>query len=108
MGPVPSITVADLPADAFLLDVRERGEWDAGHASTAAHLPMSELPARVREVPHADPLYVVCRSGARSARVVAFLAEQGVAAVNVEGGMQAWAGAGRAMSAAGDRTPEVI
>lgn len=105
---VPSVAVADLPADAFMLDVREHDEWDAGHAPTAAHLPMSELAARLGEVPGADPLYVVCRSGARSARVVAFLSAQGFPAVNVAGGMHAWAGAGRALTAAGDRHPEIV
>jgi len=105
---VPSIRVADLPADAVLLDVREADEWSAGHAPTATHLPMSELTARVGEVPEEDPLYVVCRSGARSARVVAYLSGQGRPAVNVEGGMQAWAGAGRALTAGGDRAPEIV
>ena len=77
MSSVPSVAVADLPADAVLLDVREIDEWNAGHAPTAQHLPMSELAGRVADVPREDPLYVVCRSGARSARVVAFLGGQG-------------------------------
>lgn len=107
MSAVPSVAVADLPADPVLLDVREIDEWNAGHAPTAQHLPMSELAARAAEVPQEDPLYVVCRSGARSARVVAFLGQQGFPAVNVEGGMQAWAGAGRALAAEGG-TPQII
>ena len=41
---VPAVEVADLPADAALLDVRESDEWAAGHAPGARHLPMSELP----------------------------------------------------------------
>ena len=47
-----------------------------GHAPTARHLPMSELIERLDEVPDDDPLYVVCRSGGRSARVVAYLASR--------------------------------
>ena len=47
------------------------------------------------EIPVTDPLYVVCRSGGRSARVVAYLAGQGYPAVNVDGGMQAWSAQGR-------------
>lgn len=104
---VPTISVADLPADAAMLDVREADEWGAGHAPTARHLPMSEVTARLGEVPGDDPLYVVCRSGARSARVVAYLTGQGYPAVNVEGGMQAWAGAGRALAADGG-PPQII
>jgi rhodanese-related sulfurtransferase len=45
---VPAVAVADLPADAVLLDVREADEWAAGRAPTARHVPMSELTARHR------------------------------------------------------------
>lgn len=108
MNAVPSVAVPDLPADAVMLDVREPDEWAAGHAPSARHLPMSDVPARLGELPDEDPLYVVCRSGARSARVVAYLAGQGYPAVNVEGGMQAWAGQGRALVADGGRAAEII
>jgi len=104
---VPTIAVADVPTDAPLLDVREADEWAAGHAPTARHLPMSELAERIGELPEDDPLYVVCRSGGRSARVVAYLAGQGYPAVNVDGGMQTWAAQGRTVVADAG-TPEII
>jgi rhodanese-related sulfurtransferase len=105
---VPSVAVADLPADAVVLDVREDDEWAAGHAPAARHVPMSELTGRLGELPDDDPLYVVCRSGARSARVVAYLAGQGYPAVNVDGGMQSWAAQGRAVVTDGNAPPEII
>jgi rhodanese-related sulfurtransferase len=104
---VPTVPVADLPADVPLLDVREADEWAAGHAPSARHLPMSELTGRLGELPDDDPLYVVCRSGGRSARVVAYLAGQGYPAVNVDGGMQAWSAQGREV-VADSGTPEII
>ena len=107
MVSVPTVTVADLATDAPLLDVRETDEWVAGHAPTAQHLPMSELTARLGELPADDPLYVICRSGGRSARVVAYLAGQGYPAVNVDGGMQAWSAQGRAV-VADSGTPEIV
>ena len=108
-GPaVPAVSVADLPADAALLDVRESDEWVAGHAPNAQHVPMGELTGRIAELPDADPLYVICRSGGRSARVVAFLAGQGYPAVNVEGGMQSWAAQGRDVVAEGGSAPQII
>jgi rhodanese-related sulfurtransferase len=105
---VPEVSVAQLPADAVLLDVRESDEWAAGHAPDARHLPMSELTGRLDELPDEDPLYVVCRSGGRSARVVAYLASQGYPAVNVEGGMQSWAGQGRVVVAERGADPQIL
>ena len=105
--PVPTVAVADVPVDAPLLDVREADEWAAGHAPTARHLPMSELVERIDELPDDDPLFVVCRVGGRSARVVAYLAQQGYPAVNVEGGMQAWSAQGRDV-VADSGTPEIL
>lgn len=108
-GPaVPAVAVEQLPPDAALLDVRESDEWVAGHAPSATHLPMSELTARMDELPDGDPLYVVCRSGGRSARVVAYLSGQGYPAVNVEGGMQAWARQGREVVADGGAPPQIV
>ena len=104
---VPTVAVSDVPADAPMLDVREVDEWVAGHAPTAHHLPMSELPGRMGELPDDDPLYVVCRSGGRSARVVAYLPGQGSPAVNVDGGMRAWSAQGRQVVAAAG-SPEII
>ena len=104
---VPTVAVADVPADAPMLDVREADEWAAGHAPTARHLPMSELVERLGELPDDDPLYVVCRSGNRSARVVAYLAHQGYPAVNVAGGMQAWTAQGRTV-VADTGTPQIL
>jgi rhodanese-related sulfurtransferase len=109
MNDVPAIGVADIPDGAALLDVREDDEWTAGHAPAARHVPMSQLTGRLDEVPAVDPLYVICRSGSRSARVVAFLSQQGVPAVNVAGGMQSWAAAGRPMVAErAGATPDVV
>ncbi|MCW2722639.1 rhodanese-like domain-containing protein [Pseudonocardia sp.] len=105
MNAVPAVGMTDLPTDAVLLDVREDDEWTAGHAPDATHVPMNEVPGRIADLPDGDPLYVICRSGGRSGRVVAFLAQQGVQAVNVDGGMQAWAAAGRPMVSERDGVP---
>jgi rhodanese-related sulfurtransferase len=106
---VPAVSVDAVPADAHPLDVREPEEWAAGRAPTAIHLPMSEIPTRLGELPgDQDPLYVVCRAGGRSARVVQYLVAQGYPAVNVDGGMQAWAAAGRPLVNDGSGRPEIV
>jgi rhodanese-related sulfurtransferase len=98
---VRQIGVAELPAQfgpaAVLLDVREDDEWRRGHAAGAQHIPMGEVPARLDEISRSATLYVVCKVGGRSAKVSDFLARNGFEPVNVNGGMLAWAEAGRAV-----------
>jgi rhodanese-related sulfurtransferase len=79
---------------ALLLDVREPDEWEAGHASDARFIPLGALEARVGELAENPSIVVICRSGARSARATTFLVAQGFDAVNLAGGMRAWAAAG--------------
>ncbi|CAL9487525.1 Thiosulfate sulfurtransferase GlpE [Streptomyces sp. enrichment culture] len=100
-GPLPSVDAAAVPAEGFVLDVREDDEWAAGHVEGALHIPMSDFVARFGELTEAVEdgrrVHVVCRVGGRSAQVTQYLVRQGIDAVNVDGGMQAWQGAGRAM-----------
>jgi len=96
-GPsIPSVSVAEVPerAEATLLDVREDDEWQQGHAPGAVHVPMGDVPSRLAEISVDGELYVVCRQGGRSARVVEYLQHAGIDAVNVDGGMVAWQQAG--------------
>jgi DMSO/TMAO reductase YedYZ molybdopterin-dependent catalytic subunit/glyoxylase-like metal-dependent hydrolase (beta-lactamase superfamily II) len=79
---------------AVLLDVREPGEWQSGHAPRAILIPMGEVQARRRELPDARRIVVVCRSGGRSAAITDTLRAHGYDAVNLTGGMCAWAAAG--------------
>jgi rhodanese-related sulfurtransferase len=95
---VPEVDVAEgkrrVEAGAVLLDVREPHEWDAGHAEAALSIPMGELGARLDEIPPGRDVVVICRSGSRSGRVTEALVHAGHDAVNLAGGMQAWASAG--------------
>jgi rhodanese-related sulfurtransferase len=107
---VPEVPADQVPADVLLVDVREDDEWAAGHADGAVHIPLGEVPVRLDELgdPTADhPVYVICRSGARSARAVAWLAEHDVPAINVGGGTQRWAASGRPMTSENGRAPSV-
>lgn len=107
-GPaVPTVEVGGLPADAYLVDVREDDEWECGHAPEAVHLPLSELLARLEEIPADREVHVICKVGGRSAQAVQFLNAQGRDTVNVAGGMLAWAAAGRPMVAPSGAEPFV-
>ncbi len=97
---VPTVTVTDLPDplpdDLAVLDVREPVEWHHGHIDGATHVPLSDLPGRLGDVP-GGRVVVVCKVGARSARATAWLAQQGHDVSNLDGGMLEWEAAGRPM-----------
>lgn len=99
-----------LPADLVVLDVREDDEWAAGHIDGAVHIPLGELPERLGEFVEleAEQTLIVCKAGGRSARAVAYLAQQGYDVVNLADGMLGWERAGRAMVADSGQSPTVI
>ncbi len=76
---------------ALLLDVREPDEFAAGHAPVATSVPLGELGGRLGELAGAATVVCVCRSGARSAAAAEALTTAGYDAVNLVGGMLAWA-----------------
>ena len=98
MPGIPTVTVDQLllplPEGVTVLDVREQVEWDHGHIEGSRHIPMTEVPARIGEVPTDGNVLVVCRVGGRSARVVQFLQQQGIEAINLDGGLVEWHAAG--------------
>ena len=105
---VPTVSVDDMPEDAVVLDVREHDEWAAGHIDGATHIPMGQIPARLDDLPEADPLFVICRVGGRSARVAAWLTMNGFDAINVAGGMGEWEAAGRPLVSETGLPPFVV
>ncbi|NDL56038.1 rhodanese-like domain-containing protein [Phytoactinopolyspora mesophila] len=104
---VAEVSVNDIPEDAPLVDVREDAEWQAGHAPNAVHVPMSQLPARLEDIPDDAPLYIICKVGGRSAQVAAWLNSMGREAVNVADGMASWADAGKPMVSETEHPPFV-
>lgn len=111
-----------LEAGALLVDVRNKDEWDAGHAPQAYFLPLPQLQTNtsgaIAEIrrrlerdtdKEADPeVIVVCRSGKRSQKAAEILVANGVRASNLAGGMKAWAEAGMAMRSETGSDPKVI
>jgi rhodanese-related sulfurtransferase len=90
-----SITPTEFAAldGAVLVDVREPEELAEVRVEGAVALPMSTLQEHLDELPE-GPLYLLCRSGARSARVTQFLEAQGYDATNVDGGILEWQAVG--------------
>jgi rhodanese-related sulfurtransferase len=91
----------------LLLDVRERDEWDRGHAPAAVLIPMSELGNRLDELPLEDRILVVCHVGQRSSMVASGLRRMGYETVSVAGGMVAWDQAGGVIESDGPEPARV-
>jgi rhodanese-related sulfurtransferase len=103
---LPAIDVsalADLgPGSVPLFDVRQPDEYAEGHVPGAVLVPLGEVPDHLADFPTDRPVYVVCRSGARSANACGFLRASGVDAINVTGGTLAWIEAGFDVVAGGE------
>ena len=104
---VPEVLAADLPAGVYLLDVREDDEWTAGHAPDAVHIRLADVPARSAELPRDRELYIICRTGRRSAYAAQGLLAAGLNAINVADGMTGWAVADRPMISENGAEPHV-
>ena len=92
---VDAATARDLVRDgAVLLDVRESNEWNAGHAPQAAHIPLGRINEASKKLEGGKQVVVACRSGNRSKLATKALISMGFNAVNLSGGMIAWAQAG--------------
>ncbi len=94
----PEIDIDKLDAGrsgATVIDVREPGEYKAGHVPGARLVPMGHLAERTDELDRSRPVYVVCASGNRSAAMTDLLVARGFEAYSVAGGTAAWARSGR-------------
>lgn len=78
--------------DCLVIDVREPSEFEAGHVAGTRNLPLSGLGSAKQGLNKDQPVYILCRSGARSSQAARELSESGFAELYVlEGGLQAWA-----------------
>ena len=83
-----------------LIDVRSIAEMQRGMLPNAEKLPLHTLPVRLNEISNDDICVLYCRTGARSAQGVGFMAAQGYDKVyNLTGGIMAWQQNGMALVA---------
>ncbi|KFZ28840.1 sulfurtransferase [Pseudidiomarina atlantica] len=94
---------AAIAEGARVIDVREPAEYAAGHIRQAVNMPRGVLEMQLNQHPDVagyddalqriaeQPLYLICRSGGRSALAAESLERMGFTNVfSVDGGMQAW------------------
>lgn len=85
-GDLPLADWNHLDGDLCLVDVREPGEYAAGHIEGARNLPFSSLRARHAELPRDRPLALYCQVGQRAYYATRFLLQQGYRCANLPGG----------------------
>ena len=86
------VSVDKVPAGAQLIDVREPDEYAAVRAEGAVNIPLSEFVAHTDEIDPERDIYLICKSGGRSAQAGEYL-EQARGwdnVINVAGGTTAW------------------
>ena len=63
--------------EAYIIDVREKDEFEQGHIINAVNIPLGEIRDRIDEIPKDRPVYLHCRSGQRSYNAVMALQHLG-------------------------------
>lgn len=95
---IPEISVQQLAQlieqSVTLIDVRSPQEYEEGHVRGARLIPLDQIESRAQEVPSDREVYLICRSGGRSARAVQILNQHGRKGINVAGGTLGWIEAG--------------
>ena len=75
----------------LLIDVRTPMEFMRGHVPGAINIPLNQLHQRINEIPHTDPIVVICATGNRSMSGSSILAQAGYEQVyNLQGGTMVW------------------
>jgi len=73
-----------------VLDVRYEEEWQDLHLPGVTLMPLDQLRARLSELDAGKQYITYCRSGKRSAVAAMILAEGGIDAVSLRGGINEW------------------
>ncbi|GGA78710.1 MBL fold hydrolase [Edaphobacter acidisoli] len=75
----------------LVVDVRSAKEWGAKHLAGSVNLPLSQLAARVGELPRGRRIAVHCAGGYRSSIAAGVLNQHGITdVVELAGGIAAW------------------
>jgi rhodanese-related sulfurtransferase len=88
---------------AQLVDVREPYEHEAGRIAGSLHIELEQLPGEAATLDREQPILFYCRSGSRSALAADAFAASGYDARNLDGGLEAWVGAGLPIEPSGGR-----
>ena len=77
-----------------LIDVRTPEEYSTGHIAGSRNIPLNLVSGALTELKNAGTVYVNCAAGGRSMQACEILTQSGIDAVNLVGGIAAWASEG--------------
>jgi rhodanese-related sulfurtransferase len=72
--------------DSYVLDVRTAAEYQEGHFSNAANIPVDTLRSRIAEIPRDREIWAHCLVGQRSYYAARILQQHGFKVRNISGG----------------------
>jgi rhodanese-related sulfurtransferase len=91
VSPVELKRRLDAGEPVCVLDVREPWEVAIARLPASVHIPLNEIPLRLKELDADSDIIVMCKVGGRSRRAAEFLARSGFRKVsNLAGGIDAW------------------
>ena len=93
LEPVPSISAAELKQleSPFILDVRTKSEYEAGHIEGAKQIHAGRVLWHLYDLPEDQPIITHCQSGARAAVVASALRSAGLDVRELEGSYAGYA-----------------
>jgi rhodanese-related sulfurtransferase len=98
IGQVPVAEVYEVTQaedEIQFVDVRQPGEYGAGHAYRATNLPLNTLDKNIDKLDPSRPTFVICQTGYRSSLATSILENAGFREVyNVAGGTSGWLDSG--------------
>jgi len=77
-------------AGAFVLDVREVKEFQAGCIDGAVNIPLGQLRTRLNELPRDREIWINCAAGQRAYYACRMLSQDGFRVRNLSGGYQTY------------------
>ena len=95
------VTPEHLAEDAVVrVDVRQPGEFAAGHLEDSSSIPLGQVLRRIDELPRETPIAFICKTGYRSATAISLLEREGFTdLIDLKGGVDRWSEEGKPLTA---------
>jgi len=106
MTPDALATAVSTDAAPVIIDVRQPGEWAAGHIEGSLNIPLTGLRDALDRLPTDRPVVLQCQTGYRSTVAASLIAARGHGDLpDLEGGFEAWQAAGHPIAVSDPDAP---